>query len=51
MVPDFKPSVFKNIPSKNSHHTETSLRNRPSNQKPTETLEIDKRGSSKTTCE
>ena len=40
MIRDFKLSLFENTPSKNLHHTETSQRTPPTNQKPAEILEI-----------
>ena len=50
MIRDFKPSLFENTPSKNLHHTETSQRTPPTNQKPAEILEINTKASWKTTC-
>ena len=49
MICDFNPSLFENTPSKNMYHTETNQRNRPTNQKPTEILEVNTRASWKGT--
>ena len=45
MTRDFKPNLFKNIPSKNLHHTENSQRTCPTNQKSAEIMEINKKAS------
>ena len=39
MIRNFKPSLFENYLSKNPHHTETSQRTCPANQKPNEIIQ------------
>ena len=48
MVHDFKPSLFKDIPSRKLHLAKTRQWPRPANEKPMETEEINTKASSKT---
>ena len=45
MIRDFKPNLFENTPRKNLHHTETSQRTRPTNQKCAEIMKINTKAS------
>ena len=45
MICDFKPSLFEYTPRKNLYYTDTNQQSRPTNQKPTEILEINTKAS------
>ena len=45
MIRDFKPILSEHTPRKNLYYTDTDQQTRPTNQKPTEILEINTKAS------